>query len=101
MNGAQVYHDSPKMEDREELLAGSDMDASSIDDRKHWSSQAARWSNGRSLISKLRDYSWLITTVMMSIIIVLQLAIWNEVRANTPNSVTQPGGDYKGKGPTC
>lgn len=109
-----AYQDSPKTEeDRQELLASSaHSDASSMDEEKQWGpsstarTRAARWTNsqGRTFMSALREYAWLVTIGLMAVIVVLQLAIWHEVRGQSTSSIstaTTPGGDYTGKGPTC
>lgn len=104
-----AYQDSPKTEDREELLASSaHSDTASMDEEKQWGpssmgNRATRWTNskGRTFMSALREYAWLVTIGLMAVIVVLQLAILHEVSGKSASTATTPGGDYTGKGPTC
>lgn len=104
MNVTQSYKDLQRTEDQEELLSTTDVDRSSDDEEKPWSSaglRGARWSTDRGFISILKDYWWLITTCLLSITIILQLIIWNEISSRSFHKAPQVGGDYLGKGPTC
>lgn len=70
-----------------------------------WGMSTSRGTR-RTFLSALREYAWLVTIGLMAVIVVLQLAIWHEVRGGargtaSSSSATTPGGDYTGKGPMC
>lgn len=110
-----AYQDSPKTEGRQALLRDSESSSSTVDEEKpmQWGTstsgdRAARWSTpseGRTFLSAMRECAWLVTIGLMAVIVVLQLAIWHEVRgaagSGAASSATTPGGDYTGKGPMC
>lgn len=102
-----AYQDLPKTEDREELLASSDTDVASMAEENQWATSSeirtGRWAKGRPFLSALRECAWLITMGLLAVAIVLQLAIWHELRkiSAAADSSAQPGGDHTGKGPLC
>lgn len=107
-----AYQDSPKTEDHQGLLRDCESSSTIDEEKPQWGTttsgdRAARWSTpseGRTFLYALRECAWLITIGLMAVIVVLQLAIWREVRGaarSAASSATTPGGDYTGKGPTC
>lgn len=102
MESKRSYNDAPRGEDREELLANSDIDSSSTVNDNDWPTfKGSRPSKGRTFISALRDYWWLYSTGLLVVIAGLQLVILHEIRARPSDSSRQVGGDYTAQGPTC
>lgn len=94
MEAQQKYDDSVNMDDSEQLLDNSDVE--------RWSSRASKQSKRKTCISTLREYWWIIATVLMIVIIGLQLMLWRELRTQSladSCTCTQIGGDYLNKGP--
>ncbi|KAH8884352.1 hypothetical protein GQ53DRAFT_829829 [Thozetella sp. PMI_491] len=104
MANGRVYKDAPAREDRDELLANSDVESSPVDDDKEWTMagyRASRRPAGQSIISRLKEYWWIYTTGLLVTIVGLQLAIWHDIRSRSigSGSLSQVGGDYLNKGP--